>query len=65
MKTWGHLWLYLAEFFLEWEIFQTAVLSSITFFFRKSYLLLDNAGKYGTARQATDGNITRRMRFAC
>jgi len=22
-------------------------------------------GKYGTARQATNGNITRRMRFAC
>jgi hypothetical protein len=34
-------------------------------FFRKSCRLLDNVEKYGTARQATDGNIIRRMRFAC
>jgi hypothetical protein len=40
MKTYVHLWLYLAEF-LEWEMFQTEVvkeikthiLCSITFFF--------------------------------
>jgi hypothetical protein len=32
--------------------------------FRKSCRLWDNVEKYGTARQATDGNITRRMRFA-
>jgi hypothetical protein len=25
----------------------------------------DNVKKYGRERQATDGNITRRMRFAC
>jgi hypothetical protein len=40
MKTYVHLWQYLAEFFLEWEMFQTKVvekikthvLCSITFF---------------------------------
>jgi hypothetical protein len=26
---------------------------------------IDNVEKYGTARQATDNNIIRRMRFAC
>jgi len=30
---------------------------------RKSCLLWDNAGKYVTARQATDVNIIRRMRI--
>jgi hypothetical protein len=35
------------------------------FFSRKSCRLRDNVEKYGTARQATDDNITRRMRFAC
>jgi hypothetical protein len=41
MKTFTHLWQYLAEFFLEWEIFQikvvekikTHILCSETFFF--------------------------------
>ena len=35
-----------------------------TFFFRKSYLLLDNVEKYGTAKQGTD-DIIWFMRFAC
>jgi len=35
------------------------------FFSRKSCCLWDNVEKYCTARQATDDNITRRMRFAC
>jgi hypothetical protein len=34
-------------------------------FFRKSCCLWDNVEKYGRARQATDDNIIRRMRFAC
>jgi hypothetical protein len=34
-------------------------------FFPKSCRLCDNVEKYGTARQATDDNIIRRMRFAC
>jgi hypothetical protein len=32
--------------------------------FRKSSLLGDNEEKYGGAREATDDNIIRRMRFA-
>jgi hypothetical protein len=72
MGTCVHLWQYLAEIFLEWEIFQTKVvekirthiLCSITFSL-KSCRLWDNVEKYGTARQATDDNIIRRMRFAC
>ena len=52
MKTFRHLWQYLADF-LEWEMFQTKVvekikihiLCSITFFFRKSRRLWDNVEK--------------------
>jgi hypothetical protein len=33
--------------------------------FRKSCSLWHNVQKYGTARQATDDNIIRRMRNAC
>ena len=29
MKTYTHLWHYLAEFFLEWEMFQTKVAEKI------------------------------------
>jgi hypothetical protein len=43
---------------------KTHILRSITFS-RKSCRLRDNVEKYGTARLATDGNIIRRMRFAC
>jgi hypothetical protein len=35
------------------------------FLFRKSCRLWDNVEKHGTARQATDDNIIRRMRFTC
>jgi hypothetical protein len=55
MKTYLHLWQYLAEFFLEWGMFQikvvekikTHVLFSVTFFsfFRKSRRLWDNVKK--------------------
>jgi hypothetical protein len=52
-------------------MFQTKVLDKIKThilysvpFFRKSCPFWDNVEKYGTARQATDGNIIRRMRFA-
>jgi hypothetical protein len=71
MKTYVHLW-YLAELFLEWEMFQTQVVEKIKthfiinkFFPQKSCRLWHNVEKYGTARQATDENIIRRMRFAC
>jgi hypothetical protein len=43
---------------------QNTFLCSITFS-RKSCRLWDNVEKYGTARQATDDNIIRRMRFEC
>ena len=46
------------------EKIETHILCSITFF-RKSCHLWDNVEKYGRARQATDDNIIRRMRFAC
>jgi hypothetical protein len=70
MKTYVHL--YLAELLLEWEMshtkvaeeIKTHILCSITFS-RKSCGLWDNVEKYCRARQATDDNITRRMRFAC
>jgi len=34
------------------------------FFFWISRLLSDNVEKYGTAREATDDNVTQRMRIA-
>jgi hypothetical protein len=37
MKTFSHLWQYLAEFFLEWERFHTKVVEEI-----KTYILLFN-----------------------
>jgi hypothetical protein len=70
MKTCVHL--YLAEFFLEWEMFQTKLQTKSKhafyaqyIFSRKSCRLWDNVEKYGTAIQATDDNIIWRMRFAC
>jgi hypothetical protein len=68
----AYVYLYLAEFFLEWEIFQTKVVEKLKThvwcsmaFFRKSCRLWDNVEKHERARQATDDNIIRRMRFAC
>jgi hypothetical protein len=46
------------------EKIKTHILCLI-FFLRKSCPLWDNVEKYGRARQATDDNITRRLRFAC
>jgi hypothetical protein len=45
------------------EKIKTHFVCSITLF-RKSCCLWHNVEKYGTARQATDDNIIRRMRFA-
>ena len=72
MKTFSHLWQYLVEFFLEWEMFQikvvkkikTHILCSITFF-RKSRRLWDNVEKYGGARGATNYVTIWRIRVAC
>jgi len=44
---------------------KTHILCPVTFFPRKMYRLGENMEKYGTARQATDNKIIRRMRFAC
>ena len=70
MKTNTHLWPYLVQLFLEWEMFQkevvqkikTYILCSITVF-RKSCRLWDNVENFGRARQATDDNMVWRMRF--
>jgi hypothetical protein len=71
MKTYVNLWQYLAEFLLEWEIFQTKVIEKIktyfisnNFFSPESWHLWDNVEKYFRAGQAT-GDIIRRMRLAC
>ena len=53
MKSNAHFLSYLAQFFLEWDMFQTKVVDKIEthfmfnnfFFFRKSCLLWDDAGK--------------------
>jgi hypothetical protein len=68
MKTYVHVWQYLAYFYVEWLMFQTKVvekikthlLYSITFL-RKSCRLWDNVEKYCRARQATDDNIIGRV----
>jgi hypothetical protein len=73
IKTYVHLWYYLAQFFLGWGIFQTKVVAnikihiaySITFFFFKLCHLWDNMEKHGRGRQVTDANIICSMRFAC
>jgi hypothetical protein len=64
MKTFSYLWQYLANFFLEWEIFQTKVVEKIKIhilfsvtLYRKSHRLWDNVEKYGEAREAVDGNM--------
>jgi len=50
-----------SEKFLEKT--ETHIVCSI--FVRKSCRFWDNVEKYGTARNATDDNITQRMRIAC
>ena len=73
IKTFSHSWRYLAELFLECEIFQikvvekikTYILYSVTFFSRKSCRLWDNVEKCGGAREATIYNTIWRMRVEC
>ena len=64
MKTDIHFWSYLAQFFLEWEMFQTEVVEKIKThilclitFFRKWRRLWDNVEIYCTAVQVTDDNM--------
>jgi hypothetical protein len=65
MKTNIHFWSYLAQFFLEWEMFQTKVVEKIKrhtlgptiFFFWKSFSLWHDVEKYCREGQATDDNM--------
>jgi hypothetical protein len=64
MNTFSHLWQYLAEFFLEWEMFEKKVVEKIKRHFlfinfpppppRKSCRLWDNVEKCSGAREAAD-----------
>ena len=60
MKTNIHLWLCLAHFFLEWEVFQTKVVKAIKThlflapLFRKLCCFWDNVETYDRSRQTTD-----------
>ena len=72
MNTSVHLRQYLAEFLLEWGLFQGKVVEKIKtyilygqVFFRNLYPFRDNVKKYDIARPTTDVKIIRRMRFGC
>ena len=72
MKTNIHFWSYLAQFFLEWEIFQTKVLEKIKthilclviFFLQKSYRLWDNVGGKNIVELDRSKMTIWRMRIA-
>jgi hypothetical protein len=72
MNTYVHLCQYLAQFFSEWNTFQTNavekikthILCPIIFFFRKWCRLWDNVVKYYKAGQDIDENKIWRMGFA-
>jgi len=66
MKTDTRFWSYLAQLFLQWEMFQTKLVENIKtpvsysiFFFpaRKSYCSYGNVEKYCRVGQATDDNM--------
>ena len=73
--TWRRIykmWQLLAEFILEWEMFQINVVEKIKthilhsiFFFSKMVPLWDKVEKYSRATQATYDNKIRHMRSAC
>jgi hypothetical protein len=64
MKAFSHLWQYLAEFFLEWEMYHIShILCSVTFF-RKSRRLWDNVEKYRGAWGAANDLTMWRTRVA-
>jgi hypothetical protein len=71
MKTYDHLRKYIAELCFQRGIIQTKFVEKIRThilfsikFFQNSGRLWDNVEKNGTAGQAIDKNIIRRMRFA-
>jgi len=66
MKTDTHFWSHLAQFFLEWESFQTKAVEKIEvhilwsiIFSWKILRLLDNVEKISIAGEATDGNMAQ------
>ena len=72
MKTITHFWLYLTQFFLEWEMFQTKLVDEIKTHMLRSITFLKNCTIYEImlknilrARQVTVDNITQRMHIAC
>jgi len=73
MKINIHFWSHLVHFFSEWEIFQTEVvqklkthsLCSRNYFYENRAVYKIIWKKESTVEQATDDNITRRMRIAC
>jgi len=68
MQTDTHFCSYLAQFFLEWEMFQTKVvekikthiLCSVTFI-SKIVPFWDNVEKYGRAGQTTDDSMAHAL----
>jgi len=72
VKTYVHLLSYIAEFFVEWEMFQTNDIQKIKtriscsiIFSRKSFPVWHDMEAYRIDGQVTDNKIIRRMRFAC
>ena len=72
MKTYVHVWKYLSEFFLEWNVSDKSCRENQNthfmfgnFFFLTNCAILWQYGKYGKAGLATDDNKIRRMRPAC
>jgi hypothetical protein len=62
MKTNIHFWSYLAQFVLEWEMFQTEVIEKIKTRILSSIIFLmcrfwDNVEKHSSAGQSTDGDM--------
>ena len=72
MWTFLHLWQYLAQFFLEWELFQVEVVKKIkdthlTFsnFFHTIVPFMSNVETYGTTGQDKDDNRIQHMILVC
>ena len=67
MKTFSYLWQYVAEFFVEWEMFQikfveknnTHILCSNIFFSENHFVYEIMWEKYGRAMQAADVSVIK------
>ena len=66
-EAFSHLWKFLDEFFLEWEMFQTKVVEKIKVhilysvtFVPKIVPFRENVEKCGGAREAADDNMAAR-----